>query len=366
MNQIKNALVKEGHQCKVFYFRKKQNDNVYLGNNFLLLLNVIHSRFCDRDGFVLFDGAKKLIDELNNFNPDIVHIHCLHGYYMNSLVLFDYFKKNGIKVVWTMHDNWAFTGHCAYFDLRKCEKWKTQCDKCPSKSDYPSTLFEKSKRNYVLKKEVFTSLDQKMLYIVSPSKWLDKQIEDSFLNKYNHFVIYNSINLEKFKDYGFKREKILLAVASVWDYRKNLNRVLEISNNLKEWKVIVIGKIKKKIKRNKYPNVTFMDRTDSVDELVNLYNKASILLNPTLADNFPTVNLEAQKCGLRVLSYDVGGTKETNMGSLYFFDNNTLVDDMYLDYILTLDKTHFEFMNLKMTMENEYIKLFKKILENER
>lgn len=363
MNQIKVELLNQGHECKVYYFRNQQDSNNYLGSKFNLYYNALLSRLFDVDGFVTKRNTKKLIDELDEFNPDIVHLHCLHGYYLNCKLLFEYLKKKKIKVVWTMHDNWAITGHCAYFDLRKCDKWKSGCGGCPAKKDYPKSLLDFSKRNYIQKKNVFTSLDENQLYIVSPSKWLDKIIEQSFLNKYNHKVIYNSINLSKFKNYDNPREKVLLAVASVWDERKNLSKVLEISSNLNEWKVIVVGKIDKKINKEKYVNVKFIDRTNSIDELINIYNRASILINPTLADNYPTVNLEAQMCGLKVMTYNTGGAIETDLGNLFVFDEQTFVNDVYLDnlfnkveMIVNDDKIMFD------AMSQLYINLFNEIL----
>ena len=156
---------------------------------------------------------------------------------------------------------------------------------------------------------------------------------------------------------------MLLAVASVWDERKNLSKVLEISSNLNEWKVMVVGKIDKKINKEKYVNVKFVDRTNSIDELINIYNSASILINPTLADNYPTVNLEAQMCGLKVMTYNTGGAIETDLGNLFVFDEQTFVNDVYLDNLFNKvemigndDKIMFD------AMSQLYINLFNEIL----
>lgn len=361
MNDIAINLIQLGHECKVIYARGNSSDNFFAGKKSSIFFNALLARIFDNDGFCLKSITKRIIKEIDKFNPHIIHIHCLHGYYFNCSLFFEYLKKHEtIKVVWTMHDNWAVSGHCAYASFRHCDLWKTNCKNCPAKKDYPKTFFDHSKRNFTRKKNTFSMLDSKQLYIVSPSAWLDKIIELSFLKKYNHSVILNGIDVSKFKDLKRTRKKVLLAVASVWDERKNLNRVLEVSNNLKEWNIVVIGKIHNKSFK---PNVSFIDRTNNLDELIEMYNNASILINPTLADNFPTVNIEAQLCGLKVLTYNTGGALETDLGKLFIIDENTFINDEYLDNILKLEVKTLDKNLSREYMSNRYIDLFKSIIE---
>lgn len=358
MNDIKTELQTNGIECKIYYARGKKSTNIKVGNSLNIYLNALIARLFDNDGFCESSITKKIIHELDQYKPDVIHLHCLHGYYFNSKVFFKYLLKHPeIKVIWTMHDNWAITGHCAYFDLRQCNKWKNQCMNCPSKRDYPKSLFDHSSKNHVKKIKIFSQLPKEQMVIVSPSKWLDNIIGQSFLNKYEHKVIYNGIDANKFNNMNLNREKILLAVASVWDERKNLNKVLEIGYQLKEWRIVIVGVVKN-LKIPNLTNIKFIDRTENSDKLVELYNKASILINPTIADNFPTVNIEAQLCGLKVLCYASGGSLETNIGGLIKIDENTNINDEFLNEVSNISFSNSEKDFSRTSMGKNYCKLF--------
>lgn len=361
MLDIKNELIKNRHECKVFYFRGEKFGDVQIGTKIGFYRNAIIARILDNDGFCLKNYTKKLIKKLKEFNPDVIHIHCLHGYTINSELLFNYLEYSNKKVIWTMHDNWAVTGHCAYAEFRKCEKWKTGCFNCNAINDYPKAFIDFSKKNYLKKRDIFTKLSKDNLMIISPSKWMDDIIGYSFLNEYKHRVIYNGINNELFINKKSKRENLVLCVASVWDERKNLNDVLKLSKNLREWKIIVIGKIQQKIDYSKYSNIEFLPRTSNREELVNLYNKAKILFNPTLGDNFPTVNLEAQLCGLMVLTYNTGGSTETNLGNLEIVDSLENVSDKMLYTSIYNIKTIMDNPFTKEKMAQEYLKVIEEL-----
>lgn len=362
MCDIRDGLKSTGHECVVCFSRGKDNGDYKIGNLFLTYVNAISARLFDNDGFCTKSGTKKLIEFLKEYKPDIIHLHCLHGYYLNSKILFDYIKKYNIKTIWTMHDTWAITGHCTYFDLYNCSKWKKECSNCKAKKDFPKTFFDKSTRNFKLKKSVFTSVDENNMFIVSPSKWLDNIIEESYLNKYKHYIIYNGVDNSLFFDKNYNREKIALSVANVWDKRKNIDEILELSHNLKNWKIVIVGKLNKKIEKNSYKNITFINHLNSI-ELKELYNKASIFLNPTLSDNFPTVNIEAQLCGLIVLTHDIGGNIETNIGKLKLIEDFKALCDNELDNIynnLNCKKIDCNILS-KETMIENYLKLYYKV-----
>ena len=330
--------------CKIFYSRgdkNESNDFCLFGNKFLVLFNALFARIFDNDGFCLKNNTKRLIKQLNRFKPDIVHIHCLHGYYLNSKLLFSYFFEHPtIKVVWTMHDAWAITGHCCYFNFAKCFKWKKHCESCPQKKEYPASyLIDNSSFNYDEKRKIFSSLPFNQMVIVTPSHWLSDIIQESFLSKYKVFTIHNGINTNVFntkndsnggKPYPpfTNNKKVLLGVASVWDTRKGLSFFNEISDFIKDdWEIVVIGKIDKKTKLS--PRIRHIERTTDQFELKRIYQSASVLLNPTLDDNYPTVNIEAQACGCKVLTFDTGGARETDCGNLY------LAQSMNIEYLIS-------------------------------
>lgn len=335
MNNIGSILTEdENNEVRIFYARGNKNisrvENIYVGNKFKIYINALIARFFDNDGFCLFSIANKLIKQLKKFDPDIIHIHCLHGYYMDIDKLFSYFKKTKAKIVWTMHDTRAITGHCCYFSMAGCDKWKSKCYRCPQKKEYPTSLFiDRSTYNFKKKKKIFTSLEVDKMFIVSPSNWLDNIIKDSYLSKYRTIVIKNGINTSKFNIKNkTNRGKVLLGVASVWDKRKGLNDFIFLSSVLhKTWKIILIGRIPNNIRIPEY--IEYHERTTNVDALIDHYNKAAILFNSTLDDNYPTVNLEAQLCGCKVVCYDVGGNKETNIGNLYLINKDCNLLDTF-------------------------------------
>lgn len=364
MKNLKTEIENNGDNCYIFYGRGDYSNDpniIKFNSSFSVKKNALMARIFDDDGLCDKLHTRALIKRLQEIEPDIIHIHCLHGYYINYKLLFDYLKNTNIKVVWTMHDTWAFTGHCCYFDSVKCDKWKIGCFKCPAKSEYPkSIIFDRSKRNYKIKKEVFTSLPANRLSIVSPSKWLDGKIAQSFFNKYQHKVIYNGLDLAKFVNLGLQRKKIVLAVASVWDRRKNLEKVLNVAKNLKIWRVIVVGKIETPVNTQNVDNVTFIPRTTNLDELIKLYNEASVFINPTLDDNLPTVNIEAQLCGCKVLTYDVGGSIETDCGLLTIINEKIIIDDYFLDDLEEKQAKITSFNNFdNKVMSRIYYKLYK-------
>lgn len=140
----------------------------------------ICSRLTDGQGLFSSSKTKKLISYIDSVNPDVVQLHNLHGNYLNYEILFNYLRVKDCKVVWTLHDCWAFTGHCAYFDMAGCNKWKTQCCSCPQKKAYPPSVFvDYSRRNYNKKKELFLSLG-KRLVLVPVSNWLSGLLKESF------------------------------------------------------------------------------------------------------------------------------------------------------------------------------------------
>ena len=300
--------------------RKSKSQTIQIGSSFDYKLHGLKTRLLDRHGFGSYSATKKLISEIEKIAPDIIHLHNLHGYYIHVGVLFDYLKAKQLPVVWTLHDCWAFTGHCSYFSFVKCDKWKTQCHHCPLCKRYPESFFiDNSFSNYNLKKELFNGL--KNLQIVTPSNWLSNLLKESFLKSYPVEVIHNGIDVQSFfptekgvEQYrlkmGLGQKNVLLGVASIWDRRKGLNDFIQLAAILPEEDVIVLVGLPEEMKQNLPANIIGISRTESVEELVTLYNMAIAFINPTWVDNFPTTNIEALACGTPVITYNTGGSIE--------------------------------------------------------
>ena len=321
---IAEILEREGHDCKIAFGRlecpeKYQRFAMPFGGNASVLPHMLSAVALDNAGFLSRRATKTLIQKIREFSPDVIHLHNVHGFYVNIELLFDYLKECGIPVVWTLHDCWSFTGHCAYFDYAKCEKWKAGCHSCPQKLDYPqSYLLDRSKQNYKRKKELFTSL--KNLTLVTPSQWLADRVAQSYLKDASCRVIHNGIDLSVFRPvcmdvhekFGIpKDKKIVLGVASVWEARKGLPDFLTLAELLDDgYQVVLVGLSPKQIQALPQ-KVIGISRTNNTEELAALYSAATVLVNPTYDDNYPTVNLEAQACGTPVITYRTGGSVES-------------------------------------------------------
>ncbi|EMI9088046.1 glycosyl transferase [Bacillus cereus] len=317
---INKILKYQGHESYIAFGRgdaRECDTTIRIGNQVDNYIHVAKTRILDKHGFSSKQATQKFINEIEKLNPDIIHLHNIHGYYINVEILFEYLKKTNKPVVWTLHDCWAFTGHCSYFDYVECNRWKTGCYSCPQKKNYPgSILIDNSRHNYLKKKELFKGVPN--MTIVTPSNWLARLVNQSFLGEYNVRVINNGINLEVFKQteskfreqYNLEGKFIILGVASVWEERKGYKYFLELSKIIKTDEIIVLVGLTNKQVENLPNNIIGITRTNSVSELTEIYSAADVFVNPTLEDNFPTTNLEALACGIPIITFETGGSVE--------------------------------------------------------
>lgn len=314
---IYHALQKAGWDGKIFYGRRTAPEAVNAektGSDADMGFHVLSTFFTGTHGFASKKQTKELIRKLKAYDPDLIHLHNVHGFYLNVEMLFSYLKECGKPVIWTLHDCWSFTGHCAYFDYAQCDRWKTGCESCPQhKNTYPYALFkDASKENYARKKEAFTGV--KGLTIVTPSRWLAGLVKESFLKDYPVKVIPNGIDLSRFtpKEHPKSEKHLILGTANVWDQRKGLIYLEQLSRMLdpSKYEVAAAG-VSAKQKKKLPPGMTGIEHTKNIEELVELYSRASVFVNPTLEDNFPTTNLEALACGTPVITFETGGSVES-------------------------------------------------------
>ncbi len=276
------------------------------------------SRLTDHTGLYAKTQTRYLIRKAEQFDPDVVHLHNLHGYYIHYEVLFRWLKRSGKPVVWTLHDCWAMTGHCTHFVGANCNQWKTGCERCPLLREYPICYTRGDVAgNYARKKAAFTSLEN--LTIVTPSHWLGDLAKASFLGKYPVKVIPNGVNTGIFRprerDFrernGLVGKNIVLGVANVWGEKKGLRDFFRLAKLLPEdYRIVLVGLTGQQL--SQLPGgILGIARTENPAQLAEIYSAADVFANPTYEDTFPTVNLEAQACGTPVVSYDVCGCPET-------------------------------------------------------
>ena len=297
--------------------RKKQVKNqILICNRISRNIHLKLAFFTGLNGFFSYFSTLNFLKKVKKYKPDLVHIHNLHNCYINLKMLFKFIKKHDIKTVWTLHDCWSFTGHCPYFDMIGCDKWKTGCYKCPQYRDYPQSFFDNSKYMYRLKKKWFTEIEN--LTIVTPSQWLGDLVKQSFLKDYPVKVIHNGIDLSVFKptNSGFRKKYdcenkyILLGVAFDWGKRKGLDVFIELYKRLDEKYQIVLVGTNDNIDKQLPNNIISIHRTQNQTELAEIYTAADLFVNPTREEALGLVNIEALACGTPVVTFNSGGSPE--------------------------------------------------------
>lgn len=309
-------LESQGHEVKIAYGREnvpEQSEKyaVRIGSNLDLLVHGLQGRIFDQSGFGSKKSTRRFINWAEVYNPDMLWLHNLHGYYINIPLLFEWIKSRpSMRVQWTLHDCWAFTGHCAYFTMANCYKWRKQCEHCHEKNSYPkSILLDNSKKNYILKKKAF--LGVKNMTLIVPSEWLARHISKSFLSVYPIEICHNLIDTSVFKPtesnfrekYDLKNKIVILGVASIWDKRKGLSDFIELSEMLdQKYCIVLIGLNRRQIK--KLPsNIIGIEKTNSSYELAKIYSAADVFVNPSKEETFGMTTIEAESCGTPAIVY---------------------------------------------------------------
>lgn len=321
---IAKKLINEGNEVKIAYGREGRVPDdakgiaIRIGNDLDVCVHGIMTRLTDKHGFYSKRATRKFLRFANEFNPDMVWLHNIHGYFINVEMLFSWIKSRpNMQVKWTLHDCWSFTGHCVHFTFAKCDKWKTECYNCPEKSKYPKALISNCKNNYIRKKHAFTCVQN--MTIIAICNWIKERASESFLKEYPIVVQYNDIDLDSFKfvesDFkvskGIEKKKIVLAVANVWTERKGFYDLEKIAKKLGEdFQFVVVGVTPKQIKQLP-KNFLCITRTENKKQLAEIYSSADVFINPTYEDTYPTVNLEARACKTPVITYRTGGSVES-------------------------------------------------------
>ena len=322
INQTINSSGNIGYMVCAYALGSENNLYVTekLPNWFAVRKNLFTTRITGLTGYFDIRKTKKLIEWVDSIKPDIIHIHNIHGDWINLSMLFSYINKHNIPIVWTLHDCWSFTGRCSHFENKGCYKWKVGCFDCCDRDVYPTTyFFDFSKKMWKDKFRLFTGL--KNVHIVTPSKWLESYVKQSFLSIYDVMTINNGIDLSVFKPrkcskskylYKVKGKNVIMGVATSWTSMKGFDDILLLNNIIDKNKyvIVLVGLSKSQIK--KIPkDIIGIERTNSVNELAELYSSASVFINPTYQDTYPTVNLEAIACGVPVITYRTGGSIES-------------------------------------------------------
>lgn len=320
VNGIHDTLVEQGHECKIAAAREQyysKEDSIRIGTKLGVYFNALSCRLFDDDGFRSKKATQELVWRIKEYDPDVIHLHNLHSYYMNIEILFEYLKGCGKPIFWTLHDCWAFTGHCTHFVVAGCEQWKTQCQECIQIKEFPScygigNVYENHRR----KKQAFSGVPD--LTIITPSRWLANLVRQSFLGEYPVEIVNNGIDLAKFTpvkgdfrdQYGLNGKFIALGVAAVWQKKKGFDDFIKLVNLVDEDVRIVLVGVTEKQKKMLPKEIIGISKTGNIRQLAEIYSAADVFVNPTYEDTFPTVNIEALACGTPIITYNSGGSPE--------------------------------------------------------
>lgn len=313
---VSKLLNKLGFQNKIFYSTRLSNcpNGIKISRDIYIKFQALFSRLFGNYGFNSYYATKKIMRLLDELKPDIVHLHNIHSHNCNIGKLLEYLRDNRIKVFWTFHDCWAFTGYCTHFVVSKCDKWKSECHNCPQYKNF-SWFFDRSKFLFNEKKKHTQNLD---LTIITPSQWLADLVKQSFLKDYPVKVINNGIDLSVFKPiesefrkkYGLRGKNVVLGVASRWCNEKGVDVFIELSKRLtSSYRIVLVG-TNAYIDKQLPSNIISIHRTQNQKELAEIYTAADVFANPTREDTYPTVNMESLACGTPVVTFRTGGSPE--------------------------------------------------------
>lgn len=323
MLHIAEAARARGHEVLICCPKSRSNakkqpaQQLLIGNRVSRNLHILLGRVTGLQGCFSVLSTLRFLRTIKRFRPDVIHLHNLHSEYINLPMLFGYIKRHSIKTIWTLHDCWAFTGHCPHFTMAACGKWKSGCCHCPSYREYPASAVDNSAYMYRLKKRWFTGAED--MTIVTPSRWLAELVKQSYLKDYPVEVIHNGIDLAVFKptesrfreEHGIAEDQyVLLGVAFGWGESKGLDVFIELSRRLDARFQIVLVGTDEAVDSQLPENIISIHRTQNQRALAEIYTAADLFVNPTREDTYPTVNMEALACGTPVLTFRTGGSPE--------------------------------------------------------
>lgn len=307
----------EGNEVRVAYGRRSEISDdlagfgIRIGNDWDVRAHGIYTRFTDRHGLASNTATRVFLRWAEEFDPDLLWLHNIHGYYINYEMLFEWIKSRPqMQVKWMLHDCWTFTGHCVHFSVVGCMKWKRQCNNCPLKKEYPKSIFfDSSTENYQRKKAAFRNVSK--LELIVPSHWLERLVRESFLREYPIFVqphtvdksIFHPRNSDFRKHHGLEKKKLILGVANVWGQRKGLSDFLKLASVLDDSFSVVLVGLSEKQRRQLPSNIIGLPRTNNLEKLAEIYSSADVFVNPSLEETFGLTGLEAASCGTKTICY---------------------------------------------------------------
>ncbi len=356
VENIADVSLSQGWQpyiaCGERYSRPSKYNRYVISNKFQNYCAAVYTLLTDRHGFYLNNSTKKFIKWIDSINPDVIHLHNIHSYYLNIEILFQYLSQTNKPVIWTLHDCWAFTGHCSHFIRKNCEKWKTECYACPLTHAFPKSLFfDRSRNNFRDKNRIFNSIPN--LYITTVSHWLKDCVKQSFLKQHPIEVIYNGINTKIFRTvsaeklrvkYNLHNKFVLIGVSTCWCTAKGLNDYIKLREQLSDdFAIVLIGMTSSQINNITNTGIIAVGRTSNVEELIEWYSLADVVMNLSYAETFGLPIVEGFSCGTPGIVYNDTALPELILGKTGYIvppgDIQAVVEALYS--LKSIGKSHY-------------------------
>lgn len=352
--ELHDYICSQGHECKVVYGEKKGNykDTIYLGNYIDHKFHALLSRLTGKVGCYSSNSTKKLLNFLDEYKPEIVHLGNLHSNFINIEMLLKYLGEKNIKTTLTLHDCFFYTGGCFHYTLNNCFKWQNKCEECKYYKNRKSWLFDKSNYLFNIKELRFKNI--KNLGVIGVSDWITNEAKKSTILKNAKIIkrVYDWIDLEIFKPFNVEKKNliknlenkfIILGVASNWSRKKGLDKFIQLSEIISpDMVIILIGKIEKNI--NLPQNIINVLETDNIFELVKYYNLADVFLQLSKEETFGKVVAEALACGTPAIVYNSTASPELVKDSCgYIIENDENISSILkkVKKVKQLGKTYF-------------------------
>lgn len=321
-----------------------KSELVRIGNDADFYEHTIETRLFDNHGLASRRATRSFIKKIRVLNPDVIHLHNIHGYYLNYKVLFDFLSSINIPIVWTLHDCWSFTGHCGHFIMAGCERWKTGCSHCPiTHTEYPKSLVDRSARNYHLKKDLFST--NRNIHIVTVSEWLAGIVKQSFFKNNDIRVISNGVDLDTFCPQIVKKNEsfVILGVASKWTRFKGIDDFIKLSYLLREGESLVLIGVDDSLIKVLPETVTCVPHINSASELAHWYCRADVVLSLSKGETFGMTIIEAHACGTPTIVYNNSAQPELILNDTGFVVEDGNLKAVYdkIQQVKMLGKNHF-------------------------
>lgn len=384
--QIGARAISQGWDSYIAYGRyanPSRSKIIKVGSKFSQFLHLIESIIFDNHGLASRIATKALVKKIKKLSPDIIHLHNIHGYYLNYKILFEYLITANVPVVWTLHDCWPYTGHCAHYVHDGCCQWQNQCTRKDCSRVYPRSYLAQTKRNFLLKQRLFTSIGSRLV-LTPVSSWLAEQAKQSFLGKQRIHFIYNGVDTSVFipqdtsdikPKFKLEGKKVLIGVASTWSEEKGFSDYLELRKKLSDdYVILIVGVNSAEI--NKLPDgIIGIKRTQSPKELAELYSISDIVLSLSRAETFGLTVAEGMACGTPAVVYNNTAIPELITSDTGVVVNNTGdIDGVVkaIETILGRGKQNYTEACRKRAVEyfdnrkcfNEYMKLYDRLLND--